>query len=176
MRKSVMGLLASGLVIACGCTQGTPGGPGVKTQPTTQSQTTYKPTVDDSRKPVVDDSRAPVVDNARKPVVDDSRETFTLRTPVLSTSLKQGETKSASITISRGKDFQDDVNLTFSGIPAGVTFDPATATLKHGDKEQKINISASDDAALGDFTIKVLGHPSSGPDATNEFKLNISAK
>jgi hypothetical protein len=32
----------------------------------------------------------------------------------------------------------------------------------------------ADNAAVGDFTIKVKGHPSKGSDATNEFKITVS--
>jgi hypothetical protein len=41
----------------------------------------------------------------------------------------------------------------------------------HRDMEAKINLKVADDAALGDFTVKVTGHPTSGADATNEFKM-----
>ena len=154
MRKMIFGLLLSGLVGTSGCTQGTPGGPGVQSMPsTTQSQTTYKP------------------------VVSDSRDTFSLKLPMISTSIKQGETKSASISIQRGSNFEEDVSLSFSNLPSGVTFEPANPVLKASDKEQKINIMVADDAALGDFTVNVKGHPNkSGADATNELKLTISAK
>jgi hypothetical protein len=33
-----------------------------------------------------------------------------------------------------------------------------------------------DDASLGDFTIKVTGHPTKGADATNEFKITVAEK
>jgi len=143
------------LICTLGCSQGTPGGPGVAqtTPPPSQNQTT------------------------NKPVIGESKETFSLRTPVLSTSVKQGETKSASIAISRGTNFDDDVQLSFSGLPTGVTLDPSTTTIKHDEKEAKINVVAADDAAIGDFKVTVTGHPmKSGPDATNEFKLSVSAK
>lgn len=95
----------------------------------------------------------------------------------MSTSLKQGETKSASIAISRGKDFDDDVQLSFTGIPAGVTLDPLNPMLKHDDKDVKINVTAGTDAAIGDFTVSVKGHPTKGgADATDDFKLTVSAK
>jgi len=145
--------VASALFLACGCTQGTPGGPGVQSQPGSPNQTT------------------------NKPVIGESKETFSLRTPIISTSVKQGETKSASIAIQRGTNFDDDVELKFGSLPTGVTLDPANPTLKHDDKEVKINVTAAPDAAVGDFTVSVTGHPSKGgPDATNDFKLTVSAK
>jgi len=153
MTKSKTGLVASALICLFGCTQGTPGGPGVQTPVGSQSQT------------------------ANKPVIGEARETFSLKLPMLATSLKQGESKSATISIQRGTNFDDDVQLSFTEIPTGVTLDPVNPMLKHDDKEVKINITAAADAAIGDFTVKVSGHPSKGgPDAVNEFKLDISAK
>jgi hypothetical protein len=29
---------------------------------------------------------------------------------------------------------------------------------------------------LGDFTVKVTGHPTKGPDATNELKITVAKK
>jgi hypothetical protein len=153
MTKSKWGLVAMSLICAAGCTQGTPGGPGVQTPVNPQTQST------------------------NKPVIGEARDTFSLRTPMLATSVKQGESKSVSISIQRGTDFDDDVQLSFTEIPTGVTLDPANPTLAKGDKEAKFNITAGADAAIGDFTVKVTGHPTKGgPDAVNQFKLDVSAK
>lgn len=154
MRKASFGLIALALVAAVGCGQGTPGGPGVQaTPPATQTQTT------------------------NKPVITNSKETFSLKTPMLATSIKQGETKSMSISIQRGSDFAEDVTLHFAGLPNGITFEPMAPVILHGDKEAKISVTATEDAAIGDFTVNVTGHPTkSGPDAENELKLAVSAK
>src|SRR5438045_3432167 len=126
MTRSKMAWAAAALIFSLGCNQGTPGGPGVQSSPPAgQNQTT------------------------NKPVINESKDTFSLRTPVLSTSVKQGETKSASIAISRGTNFDDDVQLSFTGVPTGVTLDPSSTTIKRDDKEVKINVSAADDAAIG---------------------------
>ena len=141
------------LLVICGCNEGTPGGSGVRTDTRTQGQV------------------------ANKPVIGEARETFSLKPPMTSTSLKQGETKTASVAIQRGTDFDEDVKVTFSNVPNGVVVEPANSILRHGDKEMKISISAADDAALGNFTVKVTGQPSKGgPDAVNDFKLIIAAK
>jgi uncharacterized membrane protein len=153
MRKTSFGIIASALVAVCGCTEGTPGGPGVQTPPPSQ---TY---------------------SANKPVVANSKETYSLRMPVLSTSMKQGETRSATIAISRGNDFAEDVSLKFSAIPEGITLEPSAPIIRKSESEVKINITASDNAALGDFTVKVIGHSDrGGPDAESDLKLAVSEK
>jgi len=49
--------------------------------------------------------------------------------------------------------------------------------LSKSDKDIKINVTAAENAPLGDFTVKVTGHPTKGgPDAQNELKITVSAK
>jgi len=102
------------------------------------------------------------------------KDTFTLSTPFLSTTLKQGDTKAVSVGIKRDKDFDQDVTLAFVGLPTGVTFTPTTAVIKHDDKEATFMLKAGDEATVGDFTIKVTGHPTKGADASTELKITIA--
>jgi len=94
----------------------------------------------------------------------------------LSTSLKQNESKVVSIGISRDKTFDKNVSLAFGELPPGVTIDPASPTIKHGETEATVTMNATSDAALGEFTIKVTGHPDSGLDASRDLKLSVVAK
>ena len=100
-------------------------------------------------------------------------DTFTLSTPRLSTSLKQNESKSVSIGISRDKTFASDVELQFGELPTGVTMVPDSPVLKQGEDDVNVTFTAASDAALGDFTITITGHPSTGLDATRELKLSV---
>jgi len=150
--KSIIALTCgAALIVLAGCNSGTPGGPGANK--TTDNTTT-----------------------SNKPIVGHAEDTFTLDMPNLSTKLKQGEAKTVSIGIKRGKNFDQDVKLTFDKVPEGVTIEPADPMIPHGDKEIKVTVKASDTAAVGDFTVKALGHPNTGPDATNEFKITIDKK
>ncbi|MBI5091867.1 MAG: hypothetical protein HZB26_05405 [Candidatus Hydrogenedentes bacterium] len=103
-------------------------------------------------------------------------DTFTLDTPMMSTKLAQGESKSLTIGIKRGKDTDEDVTLKFNDLPKGVTIDPMNPVIKHGDMDAKVMLIASDDAALGDFTAKVLGHPAKGLDSFSDLKLTVDKK
>ena len=131
-----------------GCDKGTPGGPGA-TGTGARSATTAVSTADD---------------------------TFSLSTPTLSTHIKQGESKVVTIGIRRGKNFGQDVSLKQDGLPKGVTADPSSPSIKAGEEDAKVTFKAADDAALGDFTVKVTGHPGKGADASNEFKLTVDKK
>ena len=85
-----------------------------------------------------------------------------------------GETKTLSIGIKRGNNFQEDVTLKFADVPQGVTVDPASPVIKQGETETKITLKAATDASLGDFTIKLTGHPTKGSDASHEFKITVA--
>jgi uncharacterized membrane protein len=154
VKKSFVGLAGTALIVICGCTQGIPGGPGA--QP--------------ARPPVTNQT-------ANKPIVGEAKETFTLSVPLLATSLKQGEAKVIDISINRGTNLDADVTLSFSELPTGITVDPASPVIMHGDSKVSITLTATDDAALGDFVVKVTGHPSKGGvDAVNDLKLAVTKK
>jgi uncharacterized membrane protein len=102
--------------------------------------------------------------------------TFELNPPKMATTLKQGESKNVSIGIKRGKNFDEDVTLSFDKPPAGVTIEPASPVIKHGEDKVDISIKAAADAAEGDFTVKVTGHPQKGPDASVDLKIKVEKK
>jgi hypothetical protein len=110
------------------------------------------------------------------PAYGQTDDTFNLSVPVMSSSLKQGEKSEATVGIKRAKNFDEDVALKFADVPKGVTFEPASPMIMHGDTDAKITFKAEDEAPLGDFNVKVTGHPTKGGDAQIEFKLTIAAK
>jgi hypothetical protein len=108
--------------------------------------------------------------------VGQTENTFSMSVPTLATSVKQGETKEVKIGVKRGKNFNQKVTLSFEDLPKGVTIEPAKADVAEGNDEVKASVKADDTAAIGDFKVKVIGHPASGPDATNEMKLKVEKK
>jgi uncharacterized membrane protein len=113
----------------------------------------------------------------RAPLVGQAEGQFALKPPTLATHLKQGEQKVVKIDIDRGKNFDEDVTLKFEGnMPKGVTFDPASPTIKHGDKEASVTVKAADDAAVGDFEVRVVGKPTKGKEAANTLKIDVAKK
>ena len=110
------------------------------------------------------------------PISVTAKDSFTVGLPLLSTTLKQGETKAVAMTISRDEKFTDDVTLMFGELPDGVSFEPAAPVIKQGDTESTITLTATDDAALGDFTISVTGEPSQGASVSKDFKLSVVEK
>ena len=101
-------------------------------------------------------------------------DTFSLT--LSSLTLNQGETKTVPIGIKRGQDFIGDVSLKFSGLPTGVAFTPADPAITQDTTEMELTFNAADDAALGDFTVNVTGHPATGSQAVTEIKLTVSPR
>lgn len=93
------------------------------------------------------------------------------------TSIKQGETKDKDIGISRGKNVDADVKISFENLPKGVTIEPANPTLEHGKDKVTIKLVAADDAALGKATVKIIGTPSKGSNkADTEWTIKVDKK
>ncbi len=155
MKNCILASAVLALFGLVGCNSGTPGGPGVDKAKTQENNSKVSKAEHSMRQP------------------DD---TFTLTVPTLSTKIKQGEAKEVTIGIKRGKNLDQDVALKLDGLPSGVTADPAAPTIQKSEKEAKITVKAANDAAVGDFTVKVIGHPSQGEDASNTFKLTIAKK
>lgn len=146
MKSYIAGFAVMTLAALAGCTQGTPGGPG--TQGTTANRPTY----------------------------GQAEDTFNLSVPVMTSSLQQGNQMEATVGIERAKNFDEDVALKFADVPKGMTIEPANPVIKHGDTDAKIMFHATDDARVGEYKVKVTGHPTKGGDAQIEFKLAIAAK
>jgi len=153
MKSTLVTMALAALVAVVGCNKGTTGGAGADKEKENKSK----------------------VDRLKE-VVRQPEDSFKLTVPLLSVKVKQGESKEVTIGIKRGKNFDEDVALKLEGLPKGVTAEPAEPAIKHGDKDVKLTVKAADDASLGDFTVKLTGHPEKGGDATNEFKLTVGAK
>lgn len=112
----------------------------------------------------------------KQPMYGQADDTFNLSVPLMSSSLQQGAQTEATVGIKRATNFDEDVTLKFVDLPKGVTIEPANPTIKHGESAANIVFTAADDASLGDFKIKVTGHPAKGSDAQVEFKMSVTPK
>jgi uncharacterized membrane protein len=107
-------------------------------------------------------------------IVGSADNTFTLDTPSLGTDIKQGETKTIDIGISRGKNFAQDVKLDLAGAPHGLGVKPATTDFKSSETKVAVTIEAAKDAALGEHMITVTGTPmKEGAKASAQFKVTV---
>jgi hypothetical protein len=109
--------------------------------------------------------------NSNKPLIGKPEGTFSIVTHSL--SIKPGGKAEGSVGIKRGDKFTQDVSVSFDNLPKGVSIDPAKPTIPNGASDVKFNVAATDEAAAGDFKVKVTGHPASGDDSVAEWNLTV---
>jgi uncharacterized membrane protein len=101
---------------------------------------------------------------------------FSLSPPTFAKKIKQGASDVVTIEIKRGKNFDEDVALSFDGVPDHVSLDPKLAAIKKGEENAKITVKVGEGAGLGDHTITVTGKPTKGEPASAKFTLTVEAK
>ena len=100
-------------------------------------------------------------------------ERFTIVTPVLPTTLKQGETSVVTISLKRGDAFKRDVTLDIRP-SKGISVEPTQALVKGNEKaDVQLRISAAKNADLGAYKILIKGTPAAGEATSTEFSLNV---
>jgi uncharacterized membrane protein len=102
--------------------------------------------------------------------------TFKVVVPAIGAEVKQGEVQTVRVSVERGEGFKQSVKLEVKA-PTGLKVEPASATVKPGDKgDVQLTITAATDAPLGDAKIMLKGTPDHGAPAEMEFKITVSAK
>ncbi len=181
MKKLVAGLLVAAVATVTGCNTSGPGGPGASTE---GRRSNYPPA--DSARTVtpIDSHHVAGTDSARSgsgPVLG-GKDSFRLEGPLTlgglkpSVTLKQGEKKEVTITISRGSDFKQSVKLEVMNPPKGLTLNFEKNTIGAGDKEAKLMIEAAKDAPLGTQEVDINGVPESGPAPEKPLKLEVKVE
>jgi hypothetical protein len=113
----------------------------------------------------------PGADNSSRVGTPDNAFTIS----VDSISVKQGESKTVTVSINRGKNFNQDVKLDVSPAPSGVTIKFDNTTIHASAEEVHMTVAASKDAALGEHTIKITATPEqSGAATAADVKVEVN--
>ncbi|MCE5277751.1 MAG: hypothetical protein ABFD92_15815 [Planctomycetaceae bacterium] len=89
-------------------------------------------------------------------------ESFKIGIPMWTVKVKQGETKTVNVNLSRGDYFKQDVRLRLTASP-GISVEPTSVLVRASDPpEVPIRISAPANAALGKYRVNVEGTPEQG--------------
>ena len=100
-------------------------------------------------------------------------EGFKIVTPPLATTIKQGETASVTLKLNRGEYFKRDVTLEIKA-SKGISVEPTKALVKASEQpDVHLKITATKDAAIGEYTIYVKGTPATGEATSTEFKVKV---
>lgn len=102
---------------------------------------------------------------------------FKIAVPMFDTKVNQGEIQTVNLTLERGDTFKQDVMLvTKLSKGEGITFDPAKILVKAGDKPDiQLTITAAKDAAIGEYSVLVMGTPTTGEPTSVTFNVKVTA-
>lgn len=107
--------------------------------------------------------------------------TFTLHGPLNLTDItvKHGTTEMKEVTVKPDKGFQEDIHFEATvdkpGKGVTATVEPKTWKASGGEKIQ-VKITAADDAAQGEYTVKVFGKPAKGKAVELPLKIKVPEK
>ncbi|MFA5251005.1 MAG: hypothetical protein WC454_00245 [Phycisphaerae bacterium] len=91
------------------------------------------------------------------------------------TKLRQGETQTVNIKLQRGKSFKQDVTLQIEAAK-GISVEPAKVVVKASDgPNTQLMITATEDAAIGEYKVSVTGTPTTGEPTSVDFKVKVIA-
>ena len=100
---------------------------------------------------------------------------FTITVPTFTTTIKQGELQTVTVSVNRDDYFKQDVRMEIK-TPAGLSIDPTSVQVRAGDKPDiQLRISANKDAAIGDYRVDVKGTTESGDQSVGYFNVTIVA-
>ncbi|HVR34385.1 MAG TPA: hypothetical protein VMS21_00885, partial [Methylomirabilota bacterium] len=101
-------------------------------------------------------------------------EHFSITVPAEHT-LKQGDEIPINIVLNRGPYFKRDVRLDIK--TEGINVTPNSVLVKASDKpEVQLHITASREAALGEYRVTVTGTPTTGEPAVTRFIVSVIAQ
>ncbi len=100
-------------------------------------------------------------------------EGFKIAVPTLTTDIKQGNSQTVTVSLQRGDDFKQDVAVKVMST-AGLTMEPASILVKASDSPTlQVQITASKEAALGDYVVSVTGTPPVGEATSAQFTMKV---
>ena len=98
-------------------------------------------------------------------------ETFSISVPSSST-IKQGEDATVSVTLNRGAAFKQDVQLDIKA--DGISATPKYVLVKASEKpEVRVKLAVAKDAALGEYTVNVKATPTTGKPTSTTCTVKV---
>ncbi len=100
-------------------------------------------------------------------------EGFKIAVPTFDVEIKQGEIQSVTISLERGESFKQDVKFIIK-TTKGITVEPTDVMVKASDTpDVQLRITVPKDAALGVYSVSVIGTPKTGEPTSTVFNVNV---
>jgi uncharacterized membrane protein len=103
-----------------------------------------------------------------------TKDSFTVSGPTTSTSIKQGNKETVTITLNRGSDFKKKVSLDVKAPDKVKATLDKTSVASGDDKDVKLTIDVDKDAAVGDHIVTVTATPEAGTATKLDVKLSVT--
>ena len=93
-----------------------------------------------------------------------------------SMTIKQGDVKTARVTLRRGDYFKQDVRLEVS-YPQGIRVEPNDVWIEASVRPGvELRVTAEVDAALGKYPVTIKGTPETGEPTSDELMVEVKAR
>jgi len=104
-----------------------------------------------------------------------SDEGFRISGPLFATDVKQGDTRTVTVSLERDKYFKQDVTLRAT-TTSGISVDPSKIEVNASESPVvPFRITASKDAALGEYQVHVVATPDTGNPTSKDFTVKVVA-
>lgn len=102
-----------------------------------------------------------------------SDEGFKLSGPMFATDVKQGDRQTVTVSLKRDKYFKQDVTLEITAT-RGIAVEPSRVVIT-GDEspDVQLQITAAQDANLGEYVVHVVGIPQTGASTSLDFVVKV---
>ncbi len=101
---------------------------------------------------------------------------FRISAPLMVTSIAQGEVQPVTVTLHRGQQFRQNVELNVK-VPKGLSVEPKNVTVAAGEKgDVQLVLTAAADAPLATYQVEVQGTPDTGKATWVQFPVKVVAK
>lgn len=103
-------------------------------------------------------------------------DTFEVKMPsnTVPTTIKQGNSETVKLTVSRGKDFKQGVKIKLD-TPDKIKADYKGTVAASDPEEVQVKLEVAKDAPIGEHTVKVTATPDKGAATSGEFKVKVTA-
>ena len=102
-------------------------------------------------------------------------EGFKIVVPAWDGKVRQGETRTVTVSLDRGENSKRDVALDIRA-SKGISVDPTKALIKANEKSDvTLRVTAPKDVALGEYKIYLKGTPTIGEATSMEFTVMVVA-
>ena len=101
------------------------------------------------------------------------RLSTSLGSSIFATSIKQGDRKTVTVSVKRDEYFKQDVRLQATASP-GISVEPTNVLVRASDSpDVQLQITAPQDAAIGEYQVRVNATPETGQPTAMEIKVKV---